>query len=1007
MQRKAQVGTPKLAIVGMDSCLGTCDGIDALDCIIYNGTQHFISAPSQSINGSSITRNDSALGAFIGDVEIDLLDLQVSPQVADKLAPQELLMLKVVNNALKDAGIKPRENVAAIVATAGKFSVQQLQKKWDFPGSFFTLDTAENSVFKALEVAHTQLATKEIDAVVIGAVELVSDINNIWLYNHADLNTGVNTLSYDQNVNGCTVGEGAVAVVLKLHETAKQRGDRIYAVIDAIGTLQSSSDTDFEAVTQACQQAFEIAEIQPTDIGYLEVYGCGSPQVDASEIKGLNQAYQTAKSQLNCAIGSIKANVGHNGAASGITSLIKTALCLYHRYIPATPQWSKPKYPELWQHTPFYVAPESRPWFLEPRATKRIATVNYIGTNGTYAHLVLSEASSQGDRQSRYLEQMPFYLLPLAADERSELLAQLHTLQISLADCSSVSHLASQTFAIFQQRQPATYTLAILGHHKDELSREIQRAISGVANAFERGQDWQTPVGSYFTAKPLGKQGDVAFVYPGAYSSYVGLARNLFRLFPQIYDDLAIKSVYNRVANIGKRLYPRSLTALSKRQLEKLEQQLLDDPLAMLESETGYAGLITVVLRNYFQIKPQRAFGYSLGETSMMFAQGIWTNFNQSSHALNSSSLFSNRLAGAKNAVREYWGLPTQNYEAQEIWSTYILIAAPERVREYLKHEHRVYLTQINTPKELVIAGDTQACLTLINTLKCDAFRAPFNHAIHCQAIRSEYDELVKLHALPIQTVSDVIFYSAAEYAPTTLTSEAIASNIAQVLCQQLDFPRLVNRVYEDGSRIFIEAGVGSNCSRWISENLKQQEHVTISLTRRGIDEHTSILKALAKLLSHQVSLDLSPLYGQILKNYRSNKQAIALNGSNTQTGILSKNGKQSSSREHGETESLIQFRLNNLRSEPSRLNQQKSQSNVTCSITLEKLFPKSETLNFPNFSGKQLNESAYHLTKIHASFLQTRQEGLQRISEIIRLQIACKTVHTTSFNFLEKKNRE
>ena len=111
------------------------------------------------------------------------------------------------------------------------------------------------------------------------------------------------------------------------------------------------------------------------------------------------------------------------------------------------------------------------------------------------------------------------------------------------------------------------------------------------------------------------------------------------------------------------------------------------------------------------------------------------------------------------------------------------------------------------------------------------------------------------------------MFYSAAEYQPITLDSEEIAHNIATGLCQQLDFPQLVNRVYDDGAKIFIEAGAGGVCSRWIDKILANKEHITVSLNRRGMDDHTSLVKALAKLLSHRVNLNLSPLYNPIHRN--------------------------------------------------------------------------------------------------------------------------------------------
>jgi len=340
------------------------------------------------------------------------------------------------------------------------------------------------------------------------------------------------------------------------------------------------------------------------------------------------------------------------------------------------------------------------------------------------------------------------------------------------------------------------------------------------------------------------------------------MGRNIFRLFPQLYDDVVVKSVYNRAADIEKFIYPRSINKLSKRQLETIEQKLINDPVSMLEWEVGLARLMTVMLKNHFRIQSPHAFGYSLGETSMMLAQGVWTSFKSTSDYLNSSPLFKTRLSGQKNAVRQHWGLPLIHAgKSEEFWSNYILICSSSLVQEVLKNESRVYIVLINTPEEVIIAGETQACERVIQTLKCDAFPTSINHVIHCEPMHSEYDELVKINTLPSQANSKTIFYSAAEYAPMKIDSNLIGKNIAKALCHQLDFPRLVNRAYNDNIRIFIEVGVGSNCSRWISEILKDKEHLAVSLNRRGVDDHTSIIKALAKLFSHRVELDLSPLY--------------------------------------------------------------------------------------------------------------------------------------------------
>lgn len=170
-------------------------------------------------------------------------------------------------------------------------------------------------------------------------------------------------------------------------------------------------------------------------------------------------------------------------------------------------------------------------------------------------------------------------------------------------------------------------------------------------------------------------------------------------------------------------------------------------------------------------------------------------------------------------------------------------------------------MTFINTPEEVVIAGDTNGCLRVIERLKCAHFPINFNSALHCEIAQSEYEGLVKLHTIPVHSVPDIKFYSGVDGAPISLDTNSLAHNAAKLVCRTVDFPRLVNRVYEDGVRIFIELGFKNNCSQWIGKTLNGKEHIAVSINTKGVDDRTALVRVLAKLVSHRVSLDLSPLY--------------------------------------------------------------------------------------------------------------------------------------------------
>jgi 3-oxoacyl-[acyl-carrier-protein] synthase III len=224
MTRDFSYKNQAMSIVGMDAFWGSFIGLDAFERSIYAGKQHSISFPTQET-------------------------------LAEKSTHEETL-IKVAENALKDAGIKPGENITIITVTATETFLQQLKEKWNFTGIVLALTDEENSAYQALQLAKQILQAKEAEAVIVAIACEAKDV--LSRMQATQINTGVNTLSYDQKVNGFMLGEGAGAVVLKLHETAKQSGNSIYAVIDAIGLvikdLSSQEQLDAEAVTQTLSQ---------------------------------------------------------------------------------------------------------------------------------------------------------------------------------------------------------------------------------------------------------------------------------------------------------------------------------------------------------------------------------------------------------------------------------------------------------------------------------------------------------------------------------------------------------------------------------------------------------------------------------------------------------------------------------------------------------------------------------------------------------------------------------
>ena len=998
-------------------------------------------------------------GAYVDRFDLDFYRFKIPPNENDRLIPQQLLALKVADKALRETDIEAGENVAVIVAMETELETHQMRGRvnlgdlfektfsacdtplsaeqktelveiakdsvhnvasvnqytsfignimasriaslWDFSGPAFTLSSEENSVFKALEVARMMLEKREVDAVVLGAVDLAGGVESVlWRNREMRVNTGSPTLSLDRDANGWLVGEGAGAVVLKRLDDAREKNDPIYATIDAVGTARGVSSA---AVREACRQAFEGAAVRAEQVGYLEVSASGASREDEEEARGLLEAYGTSDNGFRCAVGSVKANIGHTFAASGMASLIKTALCLHHRFLPETPNWSGPKASVEWEASPFYVPTESRSWFLEEGAPTRIAAVNGLGEDGACAHVILSEVPERREPNNLYLAESSPFLFPLTGDDSGGLHKNLSRLRQEVLESSSLCKTAAHAHERAQERASSKFALSILGRSRDEILQEIDAAGESLDQAFATGQEWGSLRGSYLTLNPIGETGKVAFVYPGGYNSYIGLGRHLFQLFPEMYE--AMGRISSRLGEmVGEKvLYPRSLHRASPKDFNVFEEGLLESPVTMFESGIISAVLYTKIMRDGFGLEPKMAIGYSMGEVSMMYALGVWSTTDEMGRTLRDSPLFRTRLAGPMETVREAWGLPEAVNDKEKIWCCYALRTTAKEAREALQGEDRAYLIFVNTPNEVVIAGEDQALKRVIADLGCEHFDVAIGDAIHCEVARAEYDEMTRLHTHPVNPVSGIDFYSADRFAPIPVDAEVIANNIASVYCREVDFPRLVRKAYEDGARVFVEAGPRENCTNWITDILGGERHLAVATNRKGADDKVSLLRALARLYSHRVPLDLGRIYlrqEQGSGSQRSLIKSTEVGGTRIAPAILKAENRKrfkeegmpvthppvvaASSPPGKEVESRDKLERPAGRTAVQRAQGEAARSGRgTAGATETEFTPRVPT---------EFDRNLSLISSSHAAFLESRSGGLRQIGEMIRLQMSLAT---------------
>lgn len=821
--------TASIALVGMDVKFAQADNIDSFDACLYQGSLQFA-------QGSGMT------AAFLAEQKTRQQWQQVLLQQAAeqlKVTTDELELVLLHNAELREA-----ETVDLRQHLAGFTQAQTLSQ---------ALDIVQNKLYDKQKV------------VVLMAIDLLPQEAAIST-SPIDIDTP-HSLLIEADMQAYLPGEGAAMLLCKAADTAMAHGDKIYAFIDAV----AEADTQEAAV----KQALDMADLHIEDVGYLEL--ASQAQYSSQEVNELAAVYRCHDdAELSCALGSVKSIVGESHDFAQLAALIKTALALYHRYIPACNQWQQAKADVELEQSCFYLPPQSRSWYLEPDQKKRFATVNLL-EHGRHIHLVLSENDEDKQRQSGFLAQVALQFLPIKANNESELLTRLTEIKNQVQTLDNQTQVLKtfvwQQYQHFQSRK-GNYTLVILADDKAEMIKEIDLALNGVSQAFSDQSEWKTPKGSYFTAQPVGSDAGVAFVYPGVGAAYVGLGQDLFHLFPQAFNatDHMARNIGNMLKD--KVINPRSQTKLSFKENKALDLELRRSLVTISECGVGYAYVFSKIFQQIFALKADFAMGYSMGEVSMYTAMDCWQDPGALSARLAASPTFNYGLSGEMRTLRKHWGVAAVGQDnGEKLWETYSLKGTVEDVTAACNEEEKVYLTIVNTPDSVVIGGDPQACERVIERLGVRGMAMEIPSAIHSEPAFKEYENMEKLYTLETAEKVETKLYSSSCYLPIPQRTKSIANSIAKCFCEQVDFPRLVNTVHHAGAQIFMEMGAGRSCCSWIDKTLKAnneaQPHVSIPVNAKGTPDHITISRCLAKLLSHGVDLDLKALYqGSMLAHY-------------------------------------------------------------------------------------------------------------------------------------------
>jgi PfaB family protein len=706
------------------------------------------------------------------------------------------------------------------------------------------------------------------------------------------------TVSFDQSFNGYQSCGGVAALLFSSIGFAQANNSYVYS------WLKSFAVGDDIHLTS--QSALQKAAVQSSDIGLVEVSALADDKLALRESTGLISSYGN-DDKLSTSISCARSVTGEGKGFSQVLGLLRTVIAIQQRYIPAISDWQQPQENELgkWQESNFYLPTESRPWYPHVDGSAHLAAYSCLTEScakeeNDYCHLVLAEnkATSTSEkhpaddiRHNGFIACSDLQLVLISGNDQQALLTKLAALDAKLETSeATIKEIALDCFDAYQSTDAeCSYTASLLCESKTELIKEVQLAKVGIVSALSpdnANNEWRTPKGSYFSATPVNsdeKTNNVTFLYPGIGATYVGLGRDLFHLFPEIHQDVADLADDIGASLKDRLLNPRTIIRPDFKELKQLDLNLRGSLADIAEAGVGFACVFTKVFENVFKVKADFATGYSMGEVSMYAALGAWQQPGLMSARLANSETFNHRLCGELLTLREHWGLD-ESTQDELIWETYTIKATLDEVITASEGEERVYCTIINTPDSLLLAGYPEDCLRVVSKLGVRAMPLNMANAIHSAPANKEYEDMVELYTMDVTPRLTTKMYSSSCYLPVPQLSKAIAHSVAKCLCDRVDFPRLVNTLYDKGARVFIEMGPGRSLCSWVDKILDfksespvdstndsesiNKARVAVPVNAKGTSDELTYLRAIAKLTSHGVKLDLQTLFtGSIIVN--------------------------------------------------------------------------------------------------------------------------------------------
>ena len=373
----------------------------------------------------------------LGDIDkFDAAFFGYAGSEAEKIDPQQRTFLECAWESLEDAGYTPlpggglegksvgvfagsrisaylehacrglkagngAEAFQCLVGNDKDYLCSRVSYKLNLNGPSLCVQTACSSSLSAVHVACENLRSGACDMALAGGVAIDVPQEKGYLFQEGMIfSRDGYCRPFDKNASGTVFSGGAGVVVLKRLADALRDRDHIYAVVLAsVVNNDGSRRVGYTAPgefgqTAVIGEAISLSGLSARDIGLVESHGTGTALGDPIEFAALGKAFgHFTQDRGFCALGAVKANIGHADAASGIASFIKAVMAVHTGHIPPHPLFEEANPALDLDASPFYINTALADWKDAERP--RAAGISSFGIGGSNAHAVIMQAPEE------------------------------------------------------------------------------------------------------------------------------------------------------------------------------------------------------------------------------------------------------------------------------------------------------------------------------------------------------------------------------------------------------------------------------------------------------------------------------------------------------------------------------------------------------------------------------------------------------------------------------------